>query len=336
MVKKFMLLLILVVFIIFNFSQITLAQATKYKNLPSTLKIGTSTVGGAYYIVGMALAEVLEKEFGIPVSAAPTEGSTENIRLLEKRELDLAIIAVNTAYPAFRGMLKWEKKMDFLRSLIGLYEHPSPFVTLTKSGIKNFSDLRGKRVGVGASRATWDPISKPIFECEGIKWEEIKPVYGSHSDLATQLKDGMIDAYNSMAYPGGSKASPALTELFATRSDVILIKHSDKIKDIGKYAEWMNPAVVLPGAPGVKKQEWPNGFPCVNIGGPAIMARADMNDELVYLITKTIYQNLANLAKKTPYWEFPLKDPGNLVRAKGVPFHPSAIRFLKEVGLWKN
>lgn len=334
--KKKFLIVAIGLFLSLSFQEITFAQAIKYKNLPSSLKIGTSTVGGAYYIWGVALAEILEKELGIPVSAAPTEGSTENIRLLEKKEIDLAGIAVNTAYPAFRGMLKWEKQMDFLRSLVGLYEHPSPFVTLTKSGIKNFSDLKGKRVGVGASRATWDPISKPIFECEGIKWEEIKPVYGSHSDLATQLKDGMIDAYNSMAYPGGTKASPALTELFATRSDVILIRHSEKIKDIGKYAEWMNPAVVFPGAPGVKLEEWPNGFPCVNIGGPAIMVRADMSEELAYLITKTIYLNLTKLAKMTPYWEYPLKEPKNLIKAKGVPFHPGAIKLLREVGLWRE
>lgn len=311
------------------------AKQTK-GSLPSSLSIGTASVGGAYYILGTALASLLEKKLGIPVPASPGEGSAENIRLLDRKEVDMGIVAMNTAYPAFRGMQKW-KEMTFLRALVGIYEHPSPFITLAKTGVKDFADLKGKRIGAGSGKATWEPITKAIFECEGIPWDKVDAVYAGADDLASQLTDGLITAMNSFTFAAGTMPIPAVRALIETRKDVVFVKNDvEKIKHIADYGPWMNPTVIPVGAPGVTKENWPNGFPCVDIGGPAIMVRADMDEALAYLLTKNICENLGQLSEMTNYFEPAYKNPENLVKARGVPFHPGAIKYLKEAGLWKE
>jgi TRAP-type uncharacterized transport system substrate-binding protein len=74
----------------------------------------------------------------------------------------------------------------------------------------------------------------------------------------------------------------------------------------------------------------------VNGGIGQIVVRADFSDELAYALTKAIYTNLDKLGEENPFWRYSKRYPETLTADNGMPFHPGAIKYWKEVGAWKR
>ena len=73
------------------------------------------------------------------------------------------------------------------------------------------------------------------------------------------------------------------------------------------------------------------------LGGlSSFIVRNDISDELVYALTKTVYTNLPKLANENPYWKYPVKYASILTEDAGIPYHPGAIKYWKEVGVWNR
>ena len=70
---------------------------------PETLTIGTGSPGGTYYDYGEGLARLLTRKLDIPVFARSTEGPTENIKLLEAGEIQLAFVTLGVAQQGWNG-----------------------------------------------------------------------------------------------------------------------------------------------------------------------------------------------------------------------------------------
>ena len=115
------------------------------------LSVGTAPPGGAFFVVGSAIAEVVAAhtaDLKWKVSAEATKGTQENLRRLEKGELDFALANAAITYFAVRGEGKWEKKYS-IRTVMTLAPNVAMFITPQSSGIKTLADLKGKRVVVG-------------------------------------------------------------------------------------------------------------------------------------------------------------------------------------------
>ena len=70
------------------------------------LSLGTAPPGGAFFVVGGAISEVLNEhsgDNGWQSTAEATKGSQENIRRLASGELDLALANSAISYFAIRG-----------------------------------------------------------------------------------------------------------------------------------------------------------------------------------------------------------------------------------------
>ena len=117
------------------------------------LNIATGGTAGTYYPLGGAVAEILNQNIeNMNASAQSTGASVANINMLKDGSVDLAFVQNDIAYYAYNGKEMFEgKKVDSIRGLAALYPETIQFVTTADSGIKNISDLRGKKVAVGAS-----------------------------------------------------------------------------------------------------------------------------------------------------------------------------------------
>ena len=104
--------------------------------MPASMEVGGASIGGAFYVVAGGVAKLLEEKLKIPVTAAVTEGSRENIRLLDRNQVQLAVIASNNAYPAYNGIMGFDKKHPFLRTAMGLYPNAFAFMTLPNSPVR--------------------------------------------------------------------------------------------------------------------------------------------------------------------------------------------------------
>ena len=106
-----------------------------------TISLGTATPGGGFPLYGNAFAEVMNAA-DPQMSIAPrnTKGSSENIPLLEKGELDLALVAGEPAYEAFAGIGRAPVR---LKILTAIYSNPGMFVVRADSPYRTIRDLSG-------------------------------------------------------------------------------------------------------------------------------------------------------------------------------------------------
>ncbi|MCI7331746.1 MAG: TAXI family TRAP transporter solute-binding subunit, partial [Selenomonadaceae bacterium] len=160
------------------------------------LNIGTGGTAGTYYPIGGAMAEILNENIeGMNASAQSTGASVANINMLKDGEVDLAIVQNDITYYAVNGteMFK-DNKVDNIKGIAALYPETCQFVTLDSSGIKKISDLKGKRVAVGAAGSGAEANARQILAAYGITYDDIQVQYLSFGEGASALKDGNVDA----------------------------------------------------------------------------------------------------------------------------------------------
>lgn len=299
--------------------------------LPKVLKLGTSAPGGSFYIIASAIGKLLQDKLGITVIVTPSAGSMDNLNLMNKDEIDMAIIAANTAGPAYAGEA-WRVPRPYkkMRTVMGLFSDVAVFHALASSGMTKFTDLKGKRVGCGSGASTWAPLFTPVFKAAGMTpGKDVTLVYSGFQDMYNELGDGTLAACVDTAQ-GGRVPFPQVAQL-ASRKPLVNLTFSAKTIDatVAHFTCYSKATLDIKGIPGLEKP-----MPSFDIGGPQVYVRADMSDAAVYTITKTLYENLGSLAKAASY--FGLVTKHSAVQNVGVPFHPGAIKFWKEIGNWSG
>jgi uncharacterized protein len=160
---------------------------------PETLTIGTGSPGGTYYDYGAGLAKLLTRKLDIPVFMQSTDGPTENIRLLEAGEIQLAFVTLGVAQQAWNGSGEWTAGKQFraMRAVFPMYDTPFQFMALQRSGILTVAGLSEKRVGIGPQGGTTG-----IYMPEFFKVLKLNPMTrtGSWSDLAAAMEADALEA----------------------------------------------------------------------------------------------------------------------------------------------
>jgi hypothetical protein len=116
------------------------------------LSVGTAPPGGTFFVVGGALAEVLDAHGPWRVTAEATKGTQENVRRLERDELDLALANSSITFFAVRGEEGWERPYP-VASAMTLAPNVGMFLAREGSGIESLGDLAGRRVVIGPAGA---------------------------------------------------------------------------------------------------------------------------------------------------------------------------------------
>ena len=297
--------------------------------------LATATTGGTYYPVGVALATLvkvkLEPKEKIAMSAISSAGSGENVKLLREKQAQFALL--QGLYGAWawegEGQVAAEGPQKNLRSVTMLWQNVEHFVVrsdLTKSGtIDDLNNLKGKKFSIGQKNSGTEGSGRQILTNLGIDPDTtFDLVYQGYGPSAEALQNGTIAGMNT---PAGVPVS-AVAQAFAAMGDKITIlgfTDEQTKRANGKYKLWTKyeiPADVYPGqAKSVSTIAQPN-FLAVN---------EDVDDESVYQITKTIYENLGFLNNIHAATKAMSLDKA--IEGLPVPLHPGAARYYKEAGL---
>lgn len=290
------------------------------------LRMGTAPVGGAFYVVGGAIAEVLNSHkdaIDWKVEAKGTKGSQENIRRLQQDELELALSNAAISYFAARGEATWTEKYD-IRAMATLAPNVALFIARADSGIQTIADLKGKRVITGPSGAGFRMFVEPILAEHGVGWDDITSLNATQSDSVDQLADGSADA----AFLGGAVPTGSITQAASTFDvQYIPFDEATRQKLIEKYA-FFHPATIPAGT----YRGLDSAFEGLNVGSMHLITAASQDEELIYQLTKTIWENREEIAGKHPAGK--AINEKNVARNTGIEFHPGSIRFYKEIGIW--
>ncbi len=249
------------------------------------LNIATGGTAGTYYPIGGAMAEVLNKDIpGMNASAQSTGASVANINMLKDGSVDLAIVQNDITYYAVNGteMFK-DKKVDNLRGIASLYPETCQFVTLESTGIKKISDLKGKRVAVGAAGSGAEANARQILEAYGITYNDIDVQYLSFGEGASALKDGNVDA----AFLTAGFPTAAVQDIASQNPVRLLPVDSDKADAlIAKYPFYTKTVVPAGTYAGFNED-----VPTISVMA-MLVANDKVDDKMGYDIAKAIFGNL--------------------------------------------
>lgn len=290
--------------------------------------IGSGSVGADFFVLGATLQQVLSRSFpDARIENTATSGSVENVRLLRRGEIDVGIyttVAILDAWDS-RGAFANEAPYTEVRTLVGVFPFTYHLITLANSDITNMADLRGKRVGIGPDPATLIALYSPFFNASGINMQEdIQPVYASYADIYRMLAGGQLDAV--VGFTSGSRLPASIQELASAREIRWFPFEPDELEQAG-----LQPIVF----PGGELPHQPEELTGVAIGFVAIGTTDQFTDDAAYAFVKAFHENLEDIATLQPAMRQAINEPLTLTTStEPYPYHPGAIRYWKEVGLW--
>ena len=291
--------------------------------------IGTGGVTGVYYPTGGAIARLVnkgKKEHGIRASVESTGGSVYNLNAIRAGELDMGVAQSDTQYYAMKGLNKFESAGPDadLRSVFSVHAEPFTVVARADSGIKNFMDLKGKRVNIGdpgsGQRAIMDLVmekmgwTKDTFKLAA----ELKP-----AEMSAALCDNKIDAFvYSVGHPNGS-----IQEATTTCDAVLVTVDGPVIDELVKNNSYYRIATI-PG--GLYRG---NDADVKTFGvGATFVSSAKVPEAVIYTVVKSVFDNFDEFKKLHPAF-VALKKEEMAKDGLSAPLHDGAAKYYKEAGL---
>ena len=151
---------------------------------PREIRIATGAEDGAYYAFAQQYARLLAAD-GITLEVIPTAGTVENLDLLRRGTVSLALVQAGSATEADHAALQ---------SLGSLFLEAVWVFTPRGSPVERLNELAGKRVAVGPAGSGTQLLAKQLLEANGVVESGAKLVNAGTSDAGPQLLRGEVDA----------------------------------------------------------------------------------------------------------------------------------------------
>ena len=294
------------------------------------ISIATSNPGAIYHSIGTAIAKVLN-ESGVNATVQPATSPNQYLPLISNGEFDMGPVNLQELSYAYKGEAWFSGRANKGLRLLALH-YPLRVTMFVRadSDMQTISDLKGKRMTAGyTAQKTINPQNAAMYATADMTEADIKPVpVPSVVGGANAFMSGSSDAF--MFALGAGKVREADAAVGGIRA-LKIVKQADSEDKIRKHWPVGYLTLVKPGpaaGPGVKEPTWMLTYP------QAIAAGEKMSDEAAYNVAKAMYNGAAQLGKLLP--PFRLFKPDAMVGPSGgVPYHPGAIKFYKEVGIWK-
>jgi uncharacterized protein len=286
------------------------------------LKMMTGPTGGSWIPLGGAIADAIQKEIpGVTMSVAPGGGIT-NVEALESGKCDIGFSASSSAVDGFYGRPPFKKKMENMRQLANLYPQYFQMVVWDDSGIKSVTELKGKIISLAPKGHTGELLAQQVLEVYGLSYNDmIKIHHVPYGDSVPLMKDGQTNAFML----GTTIPAPTVMDLAKTKKIRLLSLPDDKIKALKKINAGYLKGVIPKGT-----------YPGVDFDVPSVsyythlIISAKLPEDLVYKITKTLASHLPGFAEVVT--DMKGVTPKDLALDIGVPFHPGAVKYFKEIG----
>lgn len=302
------------------------SQAQRY-----FVTIGTGGITGVYFPTGGAIAKMVnqrKKDHGVSVMVEPTGGSVFNINAIMLGDLEFGITQSDRQFQAVQGKAEWKRKgpQKRLRAVFALYPESLVLVGAADAGISDISDLRGKRVNIGNIGSGHRQNAIDALEAAGLDYnEDLIAEEFKASEAPHLIQEGVLDAFfYTVGHPAG-----AIRQAAAGPRKVRIATMSGFEDLIAKYPHYTKSLIPVAAYPGIANTE-----DIETIGIKAtLVTSARVPDEVVYSITKVIFENLDHFKKLNKAYAEITKE--SMLKGLSAPIHPGALKYYHETGLIK-
>jgi len=292
--------------------------------------IGTGGITGVYYPTGGAIAKIVNKkrkEYGIRCTVESTGGSVFNINAIMSGDLDFGVAQSDRQYQATKGIADWKDKgpQKDLRAVFSIHAETVDLIAAVDANINSLADLKGKRVNVGNIGSGYRQNAIDALEANGLNWEKD---FNAESLKAAEapglIQDGRIDAaFYTVGHPSGYyKEATSGTR----KVKFVPITNIDSL--LAKYPYYAKAATLMKNYPGAANTE--ESVPTFGVKATFVTS-AKVPDEVVYAVTKEVFDNFEAFTKLHPAYAGLTKEA--MLTGLSAPFHPGALKYYKEAGL---
>ena len=287
------------------------------------INVLTGGTSGVYYPMGVALSKIYgDKIQGSRVSVQATKASVENLNLLQQGKGEIAFTLGDSLDQAWKGDEEagFKTPLKKLRGIAAIYPNYIQIVASKESGIKSLADLKGKRISVGAPKSGTELNARAVLGGAGLSYKDLGKVeYLPFAESVELMKNRQLDATLQSAGLGVA----SIRDLSASVEIVVVEVPADVVDKIGSpFVKVMIPANTYNGQI--------TAVPTAAVVN-YLVTHEGVKEETVYLMTKSMFDNLADLASSHA--------AGRSIKLEGalegmpVPLHAGAARFFKEKGM---
>ena len=300
-------------------------------NLPSYQPAGIGTTkGGATGQVAAAIAKVVSTQGDLQVRTQPMAGTKQYIPYVNASRLEFGVANLPQVIFAIEGKSLFEgHPLPNLRMVATLMPFRVGLVVPDRSDIQSVADLKGRTAPSGFKAA---PLFKVVFDgflaTEGMRYEDVEqvPVSGLAQSWELFMQGKVMTVIFTVGTGALKQADIAVggvRYLSFNNSPEALARLQNEVPKA--YLRLIEPA---PQLTGIKTPSYLMSYDYT------LFSAKDVDEDLVYHVSKLMYENLDDLRATGALWaEF----QGEMMpKDVGLEYHPGAIRFYKEAGLWKR
>lgn len=286
------------------------------------LLIGSTSASSSHYGYFVAVGQLInENAEGLRATVVETGATMDNIRRMERGQVDLGLVTTNVVQHAAAGKNDFEGKPQDLKLLWVYTGAPQNVVMRADAGVDSLTGLSDVRFNPGIKGSATEATTEAVFSTLGLTADYVR---GSTTDIVGMIKDNRVAGYVKSG--SGNKLDGSTMDI-ATSTDIAILgltpEQADKLR-----AEMPDISVVdIPEGAA-------DGIPAYTTWsfGVGVAAPASMDEDTAYKIVKAVMEDEtaqanamaslkgANLADMT-------------VQFGTIPLHPGAAKWFEEQGI---
>jgi len=282
----------------------------------------TGPMGGSFYPLGGIISQTWNKNLeDVNITSIVTAAGLENLRLLKDEEAAFAILPESISYFGYTGTgvcEGLEEKFDNFSVLAKAYPEPIQIVVKKDSGCKSIADLKGKRIAMGMKGGFQHIFGLQIFNLAGLPKEDFSPSYIGYTAAADQFVDNMIDCI--FGYTGLPNST--FIQLSVNPKIKLISLDEVTIEKLKKEIPFATKMVIPANAYSSLDSETQT----VSVWA-LILVRNDISEELVYRLTKVLFENASEMGEVNVQAKWIDLD---YQKDLSLPIHPGAKKYYEE------
>ena len=302
-------------------------------------RIGTGGVAGTYYPIGGLIADIISSppgarpcdkggSCGVPglvAIAQSSNGSVANVNAIKSGDLESGFVQSDVAYWAYTGtgIFEGQGKFDNLRAIASLYPESIHIVARKDAAIGTVADLAGKRVSLDEPGSGTLVDARIILEAYGLSEDDVEAEYIKPSPAVAQIgTTSSTPSSSSPAIPTGS-----VVELSSSvGADLVPVEGKEVDDLLAKYQFFARDLIPAGTYEGIGDTE------TISVGAQWVVG-AEVDEELVYGITAALWHENARALLDNGHAKGQSITLETALDGIGIPLHPGAERYYREVGL---
>jgi len=288
----------------------------------TVVTLATATPGGGFPVFGQAFAEAIHaSDPSLEIQQRNTKGSTENVPLLERGEVDLGLVQGEVAYEALTGV---GRAPAHLTILTAMYSTAGMFVVRGDSPYRTIADLRGQPVAFGARGSGLVILARYVLD--GLGLDQQRDFQAIFLDAAGAGPQMVMDG-RAAALWGGGIGWPGFITL-AQAGGRFIAPNGQEIERIRAKHAFLKPLTIPAGS-------YPGQHAAIDsVGSWAfVMARPTLAADVAYRLARALHRGEAEIARRLPQ----AIETTAVNTAAAVPradlIHPGVTRYLREHGI---